>query len=87
MPSFQADMMGVDSSTNSLMITSLLAGAFVGAISSGPLADMIGRKALMALGTVIFIFGNVLQVGADDLKTMYGGRAITGVSMGYVYLF
>ncbi|KAG1462271.1 hypothetical protein G6F56_005553 [Rhizopus delemar] len=84
MPSFQADMMGVDSSTNSLMITSLLAGAFVGAISSGPLADMIGRKALMALGTVIFIFGNVLQVGADDLKTMYGGRAITGVSMGMI---
>lgn len=59
-----------------------MAGAFVGAIVSGPLADAIGRKALMALGTIIFIFGNVLQVGANDLNTMYGGRGVTGISLG-----
>lgn len=82
MPSFQQDMLDVGEGTNSIMISSLLIGAIVGAIFSGPLADALGRKALMALGTIIFIFGNVLQVGADDLKTMYGGRSITGVSMG-----
>lgn len=82
MPSFQEDMLYVDDNTSSVMISSLLAGTFVGAIFSGPLADAIGRKALMSLGTIIFIFGNVLQVGADNLNTMYGGRGVTGISMG-----
>ncbi|KAI9246766.1 hypothetical protein BY458DRAFT_465713 [Sporodiniella umbellata] len=86
MPSFQHDIPGVDETTNGIMISSLMAGAFFGSLFSGPLADTIGRKALMALGTIIFIFGNVLQVGADDLKTIYGGRAITGVSMGMISL-
>ncbi|KAG1323391.1 hypothetical protein G6F62_009685 [Rhizopus arrhizus] len=84
MPSFQLDMTGIDENTNGIMISSLLAGAITGAIFSGPLADALGRKALMALGTVIFIFGNILQVGAEDLKRMYGGRAITGVSIGMI---
>lgn len=81
MPSFQTDMQ-INEVSYSALISTLMAGAFLGAILSGPLADAIGRKALMALGTVIFIFGNVLQVGADDIKTMYGGRSVTGVSLG-----
>lgn len=82
MPSFQQDMRITTESINSALISTLMAGAFVGAIVSGPLADAIGRKALMALGTIIFIFGNVLQVGSNDLNTMYGGRGVTGISLG-----
>lgn len=84
LPSFQTDMHIVTDATSSALISTLMAGAFLGAIVSGPLADAIGRKALMALGTIIFIFGNILQVGADDINTMYGGRSVTGVSLGYV---
>ncbi|ORE09191.1 general substrate transporter [Rhizopus microsporus var. microsporus] len=82
MPSFQQDMVNVDDGTSSVMISALMAGTVIGAIFSGPLADAIGRKALMALGIIAFIFGNVLQVGADNLSTMYGGRSVTGVSIG-----
>ncbi|KAI9277598.1 general substrate transporter [Sporodiniella umbellata] len=82
MPSFKRDMAFVDDNTNGLLISALLAGAVVGAIISGPLADTVGRKALMSLGTITFIFGNVLQVGAGNLNTLYGGRGITGISMG-----
>ncbi|KAI8091633.1 general substrate transporter [Thamnidium elegans] len=82
MPSFQTDMNIVDDVTNSALISALMAGAIFGAIVSGPLADSIGRKALMALGTIIFIFGNILQVGAENINTMYGGRGVTGVSLG-----
>ncbi|GAN05195.1 general substrate transporter [Mucor ambiguus] len=82
MPSFQQDMRITSETINSALISTLMAGAFVGAIVSGPLADAIGRKALMALGTIIFIFGNVLQVGSNDLNTMYGGRGVTGISLG-----
>lgn len=82
MPSFQEDMKIRTETISSALISTLMAGAVVGAIFSGPLADAIGRKALMALGTIIFIFGNVLQVGANDINTMYGGRSVTGVSLG-----
>jgi MFS family permease len=82
MPPFLSDMNITTESIRSALISTLMAGAVIGAILSGPLADAIGRKALMALGTIIFIFGNVLQVGADDIKTMYGGRAVTGISLG-----
>ncbi|KAI8989445.1 hypothetical protein BDB01DRAFT_848617 [Pilobolus umbonatus] len=78
MPSFQSDMSTDNDSTSSALISALMAGAVIGAIFSGPLADTIGRKALMALGITIFIFGNVLQVGADDIDMMYGGRGVTG---------
>lgn len=82
MPSFLTDMNITTDDVNSILISTLMAGAIFGAILSGPLADMIGRKALLAVGTVIFIFGNVLQVGASNLKIMYGGRGVTGVSLG-----
>ncbi|EIE91595.1 hypothetical protein RO3G_16306 [Rhizopus delemar RA 99-880] len=41
MPSFQQDMLDVGEGTNSIMISSLLIGAIVGAIFSGPLADAL----------------------------------------------
>jgi MFS family permease len=82
MRSFQDDMKINTETISSALISTLMAGSFVGAIFSGPLADAIGRKALMALGTIIFIFGNVLQVGANDINIMYGGRSVTGVSLG-----
>ncbi|KAI8098348.1 uncharacterized protein B0P05DRAFT_8111 [Gilbertella persicaria] len=82
MPSFVSDLAISSETVSSALISTLMAGAFVGAIVSGPLADTIGRKALMALGIIIFIFGNVLQVGAADIKVMYGGRSVTGVSLG-----
>lgn len=84
MPSFQLDMNIANDTTSSALISTLMAGAFIGAILSGPLADAIGRKALMAFGTTIFIFGNILQVGADNINTMYGGRGVTGVSLGII---
>lgn len=82
MPSFQRDMDLNTDITNSSLISTLVAGAFVGAIISGPLADKIGRKALMVLGLVVFIFGNALQVGASGIKIFYGGRGVSGLSLG-----
>ncbi|KAI8977604.1 hypothetical protein BDF20DRAFT_821762 [Mycotypha africana] len=74
MPSFQKDMDITSEMINSILISTLMAGAFIGAIFSGPLADMIGRKALMGLGTIIFILGNVLQVDQSEIapKDMRG---------------
>lgn len=82
MPNFLTDMNIVTDNVNSILISTLMAGAIFGAIISGPLADTIGRKALLAVGIIIFIFGNVLQVGASNISILYGGRGVTGISLG-----
>ncbi|OAD71193.1 hypothetical protein PHYBLDRAFT_114627 [Phycomyces blakesleeanus NRRL 1555(-)] len=64
----------------SLLISTMMAAAFVGSLAAGPLADIIGRKGLTLLGTTIFVFGDVLQVGADSIAMVYGGRVMTGTS-------
>ncbi|KAL0087054.1 general substrate transporter [Phycomyces blakesleeanus] len=68
----------------SLLISTMMAAAFVGSLAAGPLADIIGRKGLTLLGTTIFVFGDVLQVGADSIAMVYGGRVMTGTSVGMI---
>lgn len=82
MPNFQKEI-GPSKDAGSLVST-LMAGAFFGALASGPLADIAGRRGLMALGTLVFVVGAILQTGASAISHIYAGRAITGVSIGYV---
>lgn len=81
MPAFKTDM-GPHIMNGSLLST-MMAGAFVSALVSGPLADTIGRRGLLSLGIAIFVVGDVLLTGADDLGKIYAGRALTGISIGY----
>lgn len=82
MPAFETSLSTSSRNPEKTLISTMMAGAFIGALASGPLADFIGRKALMSLGLIIFVFGDIMQVGADQLQTLYGGRAVSGVSIG-----
>ncbi|KAI8393991.1 general substrate transporter [Radiomyces spectabilis] len=73
---------GTDEGPRSTLVNVTNLGAFVGALISGPLADLLGRKGLVSLAAVIFMFGDVLQVGASDLNRLYGGRVVTGLAVG-----
>ncbi|KAG2185867.1 hypothetical protein INT43_002305 [Umbelopsis isabellina] len=59
-----------------------MAGAFFGALISGPLADYIGRKRSIVLGAAVYIFGSIIQTAADGTSLMITGRVISGVSIG-----
>ena len=59
-----------------------MAGAVAGALAAGVLADVIGRRGVIAVSTALFMGADVLQVGADDIIKLYVGRAITGISIG-----
>ncbi|CAO3631168.1 unnamed protein product [Cunninghamella echinulata] len=75
---------GIDFSLNDIgsLSGSMMLGAFFGSLFGGLIADIIGRKQLMLLSTGIFIFGNIMQVGADTFSTLIGGRIVTGFSVG-----
>ena len=55
------------------------AGAFVGAFIGGPLADWLGRRWTMIIGSAIFCVGGALQTAGVHLSHMYSGRLIAGL--------
>ncbi|KAL1929611.1 hypothetical protein VTP01DRAFT_1749, partial [Rhizomucor pusillus] len=80
MDSFQTQ---VDVQNKSTALTSsLMAGAFVGALASGPLANFIGRRGIVCFGLVLFLLGGILQTGADEIGKIYAGRAVSGLCVG-----
>lgn len=75
----------ISSSTKSLIVSILSCGTFFGAIIAGDVADFIGRRTTVILGTMIFNVGVVLQTAsASGLGLIVSGRLIAGVGVGFV---
>lgn len=65
------------------MITALCsAGAFVGAIIAGLIADRFGRKDTIYVGCFLFTVGAVLQAAAYSVAQMAVGRLVVGFGVG-----
>ena len=56
---FINDEFQLSAETNGLVVSAVLFGALLGAISSGRLADKLGRKRLLIFDAIIFIFGTL----------------------------
>ncbi|KAL1405140.1 hypothetical protein Q8F55_008764 [Vanrija albida] len=63
-------------------VSTLLLGAWLGALISGPLCDRLGRKRLIMYNTVLFLLGSALQTGAVSEAYLFGGRFVAGLSVG-----
>lgn len=63
-------------------MSTLLAGAAVGALSGGGLADALGRRMALIANTVLLISGALLCANANSLNGMLFGRLIAGVGIG-----
>eukprot|EP00121_Abeoforma_whisleri_P007011 Awhi_evm1s6387 len=57
-------------------------GALCGALPSGTLADLIGRKKLLMLNCVIFTIGVSIQAASYNIEMLYAGRFIGGFAIG-----
>jgi sugar porter (SP) family MFS transporter len=75
------------SESNTSLITSILScGTFFGAIIAGDVADWIGRKWTVILGTGIYMLGVIIQmVTSPDhaLGPIVAGRLIAGLGVGF----
>lgn len=67
---------------NQLVISFLMMGEAIGALFFGPLSDSIGRKIPMVLGLLMFVFGCVVSIIAQNLPIMLMGRCIQGIGLG-----
>jgi MFS transporter, AAHS family, 4-hydroxybenzoate transporter len=64
------------------VISSGLVGMMIGALVSGPLADRIGRKPVLAGSVLIFGVGSLLTATAESVNALMAFRVLTGLGMG-----
>ncbi|KAL2868795.1 sugar porter family MFS transporter [Aspergillus lucknowensis] len=57
-------------------------GCFVGAMSTGALADLYGRERLLAFSSVVCIVGAVIQAGSYTIPQIIIGRVVLGLGVG-----
>lgn len=75
------------SSHQSLIVSILSLGTFLGAIAAGDIADRIGRKWTVISGCVIYLVGCVIQIitgpEVSPLACIVCGRVIAGIGVGF----
>jgi MFS transporter, SP family, galactose:H+ symporter len=65
-----------------LVVSMVLAGATVAALSGGRLADRFGRRKTLLGTSVIFMAGALVCALAPNFSTLVAGRAIVGIGIG-----
>ena len=65
-----------------LVVSVVLVGAAVAALSGGRLADIFGRRAMLLVTAVIFIAGAMVCAAAPSLNVLVVGRLIVGLGIG-----
>ncbi|KAJ1306737.1 hypothetical protein OPQ81_007725 [Rhizoctonia solani] len=66
----------------SLVVSILSAGTFVGALLAAPVGDFIGRKWGVVLSTLVFSVGVALQTATLNMDVFVVGRVFAGLGVG-----
>ncbi|CEL61895.1 putative glucose transporter rco-3 OS=Neurospora crassa (strain ATCC 24698 / 74-OR23-1A / CBS 708,71 / DSM 1257 / FGSC 987) GN=rco-3 PE=3 SV=2 [Rhizoctonia solani AG-1 IB] len=66
----------------SLVVSILSAGTFVGALLAAPVGDFLGRKWGVVFSTLIFSVGVALQTGTLSMDVFVVGRVFAGLGVG-----
>jgi len=62
--------------------TTVLIGAVIGAVSSGKLSDIIGRKKMIIINAIIFTVGAIGCAYAPNVEVLIAMRIIIGIAIG-----
>uniref|UniRef100_A0A0D9VU98 Major facilitator superfamily (MFS) profile domain-containing protein n=1 Tax=Leersia perrieri TaxID=77586 RepID=A0A0D9VU98_9ORYZ len=76
------DEVGLSISEFALFGSVLTIGAMIGAVTSGRLADFLGRKMTMRISAIVCIFGWLSLHLAKGVNMLYFGRILLGFSTG-----
>lgn len=61
---------------------SMPGGSWLGALISGYLSDMLGRKKAIQIGSIIWIIGSIIVCASQNIGMLIAGRIINGLSVG-----
>jgi len=79
---FINDEFHLTAQTNGLVVSAVLFGALLGAMCSGRLADLLGRKRLLVADAIIFIVGTLITALGQNIEWITVGRIIVGIAIG-----
>jgi SP family galactose:H+ symporter-like MFS transporter len=65
-----------------IVVSAVLVGAVIGAVTGGRLADRFGRRRLIILSAVIFSIGAVATALAPLISLLIAGRIVVGIAIG-----
>jgi SP family galactose:H+ symporter-like MFS transporter len=74
---------GLSTFQQELLVSIVLVGAAVGALSGGRLADVFGRRFMLMVTAVIFVTGALVCAAAPSLNILVFGRLIVGLGIGF----
>lgn len=57
-------------------------GSFLGALISGYISDILGRKKAIQIGSIIWCIGSILVCASNGIPMLIVGRLINGLSVG-----
>ena len=64
------------------IVSFLVLGATIGALSGGVISDRFGRKRTLFLSALVLVIGALMLMVADNLNTLLWGRLVTGYGVG-----
>lgn len=79
---FITDDFGLTSLTSGIVVSSIVVGAMIGALSSGRLADRFGRRSMIIVAAVVFTIGSALAALAPSFLTLVAARVVLGLGIG-----
>jgi sugar porter (SP) family MFS transporter len=71
-------------SLQGMLVSSVLIGAVIGAATNGILADIFGRKKIIIMTALIFIFGSIACAFAPNIIVLIISRLCVGFAVGIV---
>lgn len=78
MPGF-VSYFGINKNNQGLVAALYVIGNVAGSFVAGPCSDKYGRRAGMAIGSVICVIGAVAQTAAQNLSALEAGRFVLGI--------
>lgn len=73
---------GLTSNQQELVTTAVLVGAVLGALGSGRITDIVGRKKVIIVTSLIFALGSILTGAAPSMWFLAFSRVILGIAIG-----
>lgn len=73
---------GVDDHAIELIVSSMMAGAAIGALIAGFLSSWLGRKRSLIIAAIFFVIGSVLSAVATSSGALIGARIVLGFAIG-----
>ena len=73
---------GPTSGTQGGITAAMPAGSWVGALASGYISDIMGRKKAIMVGCVIWVIGSTIICASQNIGMLIAGRLINGLCVG-----